>query len=82
MLALGIARAADLSGDDRMSASAAMAGGGIAMIAFPAAIVALQLVVGLQLAVAALAVPALVVVAGVWRSGAGALLAAAPEAVG
>jgi MFS family permease len=68
ILALGMARLAVASGDDRLAASAVMAGGGAAAIVLPAATVALEPVVGLQLAVAALAVPAVVVVIGVWRS--------------
>jgi len=68
ILALGMARLAATSGDDRLAASAVMAGGGAAAIVLPAATVALEAVIGLQLAVAALAVPALVVVVGVWRS--------------
>ena len=68
ILALGMARLAATSGDDRLAASAVMAGGAATAIVLPAATVALELVVGLQLAVAALVVPAVVVVAGVWRS--------------
>ena len=68
ILALGMARLAATSGDDRLAASAVMAGGAATAIVLPVATVALELVVGLQLAVAALVVPAVVVVAGVWRS--------------
>ena len=68
ILALGMARLAATSGDDRLAASAVMAGGAATAIVLPAVTVALELVVGLQLAVAALVVPAVVVVAGVWRS--------------
>ncbi len=63
-----MARLAATSGDDRLAASAVMAGGAATAIVLPAVTVALELVVGLQLAVAALVVPAVVVVAGVWRS--------------
>lgn len=68
ILALGMARLAAITRDDRLAASAVMACGAASAIVLPVATVALEPALGLQLAVAALAAPALVVVAGVWRS--------------
>ena len=77
ILALGMARLAAATHDDRLAASAVMACGALTAIALPASTVVLEPVVGLQHAVGALVVPALVVVAGVWRSRVPAPVAAA-----